>query len=52
LIVQVSDEDVGKSVNPIKARRDPKNRFDVAIDPTIKDTENDQGLNLAEQRSE
>jgi uncharacterized protein DUF1353 len=34
--VQVRDEDVEKSVNEIKARRDPKNRFDVVVDRPVK----------------
>jgi hypothetical protein len=33
---QVRDEDVEKTVNEIKARRDPKNRFDVVVDRPTK----------------
>jgi hypothetical protein len=42
--VQVRDEDVEKSVNEIKAKRDPKNRFDVAVErPPKKPGERPEG---------
>jgi Protein of unknown function (DUF1353) len=43
--VQVRDEDVEKSVSELKGKRDPKNRFDVAVErPQKKPGEPPQGL--------